>query len=154
MDKPQARTRPRRLATNQDQSLPPKRRGEITELALMQRAISLGFGLAKPWGDSDRFDYILYIRGRFWRVQVRSTAYENHRGYGVHTYVYVKRKMVVLGADEIDCIIAYVAALNLWYVLPVEAFSQCKNLGFVPTDTEKGRASNASAKPGGCSIQN
>jgi hypothetical protein len=84
MDKPQARFPQRRPATNQHQSLPPKRRREIAELAFMQKAISLGFGIAKPWGDSDRYDYILVSGRSFWRVQIRSTAYENNRGYKVH----------------------------------------------------------------------
>ncbi len=138
MEKSQALPLPRRPATNQRHALPPKRRGEIAELAFMQKAVSLGFGVAKPWGDSDRYDYILDAGRRFWRVQVRSTAYESHRGYAVHTYVYVKRKMVALTADDIDCIIAYIVPLNLWYVLPVEAFSPCKNLWFYPHGSKKG----------------
>jgi PD-(D/E)XK endonuclease len=138
MEKPQALPLPRRPATNQRHALPPKRRGEIAELAFMQKAVSLGFGVAKPWGDSDRYDYILDAGRRFWRVQVRSTAYESHRGYAVHTYVYVKRKMVALTADQIDCIIAYIVPLDLWYVLPVEAFSPCKNLWFYPSGSKKG----------------
>jgi hypothetical protein len=161
MDKPQARPRPRRPATNQRHALPPKRRGEIAELAFMQKAVTLGFGIAKPWGDSDRYDYILVSGRRFWRVQVeafggrersgspqprsracegslRSTAYESHRGYAVHTYVYVKLKMVALTADDIDCIIAYIVPLDVWYVLPVESFSPCKNLWFYPHGSKKG----------------
>jgi hypothetical protein len=94
--------------------------------------------VAKPWGDSDRYDYILDAGRRFWRVQVRSTAYESHRGYSVHTYVYVKRRMVALTADDIDCIIAYIVPLDLWYVLPVESFSPCKNLWFYPHGSKKG----------------
>jgi hypothetical protein len=112
MEKPHARPLPRRPGTNQRHALPPKRRGEIAELAFMQKGVSLGFGVAKPWGDGDRYDYILDAGGRFWRVQVRSTAYESHRGYVVHTYVYVKRKMVALTADDIDCIIAYIVPLD------------------------------------------
>jgi PD-(D/E)XK endonuclease len=143
MEKSQARPLPRRPATNpavtkQRYALPPKRRGEIAELAFMQKAVSLGLGVAKPWGDSDRYDYILDAGRRFWRVQVRSTAYESRRGYAVHTYVYVKRKMVALTADDIDCIIAYIVPLNLWYVLPVESFSPCKNLWFYPHGSKKG----------------
>ena len=138
MEKSQALPLPRRPATNQRHALPPKRRGEIAELAFMQKVVTLGFGVAKPWGDSDRYDYILDAGRRFWRVQVRSTAYESHRGYAVHTYVYVKRKMVALTADQIDCIIAYIVPLDLWYVLPVEAFSPCKNLWFYPHGSKKG----------------
>jgi len=138
MDKPQARPHPRRPAPNQRHALPPKRRGEIAELAFMQKAVTLGFGVAQPWGDSDRYDYILVSGRRFWRVQIRSTAYESHRGYAVHTYVYVKRKMVALTADDIDCIIAYIVPLDLWYVVPVESFSPCKNLWFYPHGSKKG----------------
>jgi PD-(D/E)XK endonuclease len=72
MEKPQALPLPRRPATNQRHALPPKRRGEIAELAFMQKAVSLGFGVAKPWGDSDRYDYILDAGRRFWRVQVEA----------------------------------------------------------------------------------
>jgi hypothetical protein len=68
----------------------------------------------------------------------RSTAYESHRGYAVHTYIYAKRKMVALTADDIDCIVAYIVPLNLWYVLPVECFSPCKNLWFYPNGSKKG----------------
>ena len=101
MDKPQARSLPRRPATNQRHALPPKHRGEIAELSFTQKA-------------------------------------ESNRGYAVHTYVYVKRKMVALTADDIDCIIAYIVPLDLWYVLPVESFSPCKNLWFYPHGSKKG----------------
>jgi hypothetical protein len=116
---------------------PPKRRGEIAELAFMRKAISLGFGVAKPWGDSDRYDFILDSGQRLWRVQVRSTEYQSHRGYAVHTYVYVKKQMVALTAREIDAIVAYIVPLDLWYVVPVE-FADCKNLWFYPHGSKKG----------------
>lgn len=51
----------------------PKRLGELAELAFMCKAASLGFGVAKPYGDSDRFDFIVSCDGRLWRVQVKST---------------------------------------------------------------------------------
>ena len=51
-------------------NFPVKRRGEIAELAFLLKATSLGFGVAKPWGDSDRFDFIITSRQLLWRVQV------------------------------------------------------------------------------------
>ena len=36
-----------------------KRRGEMAEAAFVAKAVSLGFGVAKPWGDSDPFDFIV-----------------------------------------------------------------------------------------------
>ena len=50
-----------------------KRLGELAELAFMSKAASLGFGVAKPYGDSERFDFILSRDGHLWRVQVKST---------------------------------------------------------------------------------
>lgn len=128
----------RRPATNQRHAQPPKRRGELAELAFMQKAIALGFGVAKPWGDSDRYDFILDAGNRLWRAQVRSTAWERSGCYAVHTYVYVKRQMIPLTAQEIDVVIAYIVPLNLWYVVPVEAFHGRKNLWFYPHGSKKG----------------
>src|SRR6185437_1469784 len=117
------------LPTNLRPAHPPKRRGEMAELAFMRKAIGLGFGVAKPWGDSDRYDFILDSGRRLWRVQVRSTEYQSHRGYAVHTYVYVKKAMVPLTAREVDAIVAYIVPLDLWYVVPIQ-FADCKNLWF------------------------
>ena len=50
-----------------------KRQGELAELAFMSKAASLGFGVAKPYGDSERFDFILSWNRHLWRVQVKST---------------------------------------------------------------------------------
>ena len=49
-----------------------KRRGELAELAFMRKAASLGFAVAKPWGDSDRYDVVVRFESTFWRVQIKS----------------------------------------------------------------------------------
>ena len=36
-----------------------KRRGELAELAFLYKAATQGFGVAKPYGDSERYDFIL-----------------------------------------------------------------------------------------------
>ena len=50
-----------------------KRRGEWVELLFMTVAAGLGFNVAKPWGDSARYDVIVENEGRFLRMQVKST---------------------------------------------------------------------------------
>src|SRR6266849_2935762 len=47
--------------------------GERSEAAFLHRAAALGFGVAKPWGDSLRCDFILDNGQRLWRVQVKCT---------------------------------------------------------------------------------
>src|SRR2546429_4503199 len=49
-----------------------KRRGEIAEAKFLAKASELGFGVAKPWGDSDAYDFIVQTGGRLWKVQVKS----------------------------------------------------------------------------------
>jgi hypothetical protein len=45
-----------------------KRRGEIGEAAFLHKAASMGFGVAKPWGDSDRYDLIVDVPEDIWYV--------------------------------------------------------------------------------------
>jgi hypothetical protein len=35
----------------------------------LHKAAALGFGVAKPYGDSERYDFILDSGERLWRVQ-------------------------------------------------------------------------------------
>lgn len=49
-----------------------KRRGELVEVAFLHKAVSLGFGVAKPYGDSESYDFILdaaqSAASHLWRV--------------------------------------------------------------------------------------
>src|SRR5438445_10757609 len=87
--------------------------GEPSEAAFLLKAASLGFGVAKPWGDSERYDFILDSHGldsysndshgheshnndshnndshdraagrRLWPVQLKCTDVLRPRGYAV-----------------------------------------------------------------------
>ena len=39
-----------------------KLQGELIELAFLHKAVSLGFAVAKPYGDSERYDFIVDYR--------------------------------------------------------------------------------------------
>jgi PD-(D/E)XK endonuclease len=49
--------------------------GEAAEAAFLTKATSLGFGVAKTWGDSERYDFIFDSGQMLWRVQVKSSRY-------------------------------------------------------------------------------
>ena len=49
-----------------------KRLGEMAEAEFLAKASGMGFGVAKPWGDSEPYDFILAVRGRLWKVQVKA----------------------------------------------------------------------------------
>lgn len=108
-------------------NFPVKRRGEIAELAFLLKAISLGFGVAKPWGDSDRFDFILTCRLLLWRVQVKSAwcgPPYRIKGSGVSNIPYT--------VNEIDFVAGYIIPEDLWYILPLAALGSRKVLNINP----------------------
>ena len=43
----------------------------------MRKAATLGFAVAKPWGDCDRYDVIVRFGKVFWRVQIKSVLATN-----------------------------------------------------------------------------
>ncbi len=112
----------------------PKALGELAELAFSFKAASLGFGVSKPLGDNQPFDFILNGGHRLWKVQVKSTY---HAGKSGAYYLTVVRAAVggkprVYSADEIDVLAAWVMPLNVWYIIPVRAFAPRKSLALYP----------------------
>jgi len=95
-------------------SLTRKRRGEMAEAAFVAKAVSLGFGVAKPWGDSDPFDFIVQAGGRLSKVQVKSAHCVGEDGtYSIRAHGH---DMKAYRADQIDVLVAYVVPENVWYV--------------------------------------
>jgi hypothetical protein len=127
----------------------PKRTGELSEAAFMLKARTLGFGIAKPWGDSERYDFILYSGPRLWRVQLKCTEVLRARGYDIQPIysVYGKGK-VTYTAKDIDVLVAHIVPLGVWYILPIEVFRTPPASASIPTSPAKTRAGNNTAKPG------
>jgi PD-(D/E)XK endonuclease len=107
-----------------------KRRGEVSELAFFYKAASLGFGVAKPWGDSERYDFILDSGQRLWRVQVKSGCHHRKRCYDLHGRCGNQEKTQYT-SQEIDIFVAYLVPIDVWYVIPVEKIKK-RNLLFFP----------------------
>ena len=111
-----------------------KRSGEIAEAAFLAKAASLGFGVAKPWGDSERYDFILDSGHRYWRVQIKSTERFAESRYRVKTSGW----KATYTCDEIDFIVVYLVPENLWYIVPIAAAASRKGLFFYPHGGGKG----------------
>ena len=105
-----------------------KRSGEAAEAAFLAKASSLGFGVAKPWGDSERYDFILDSGHGFLSVQVKSTQRYAEGRYRVKAAGW--KDSYALG--EIDFLVAYIIPEDLWYVVPIAAFASRKGLRFYP----------------------
>ncbi|PYQ41836.1 MAG: hypothetical protein DMG99_10265 [Acidobacteria bacterium] len=113
----------------------PKRSGEISQAAFLSKASMMGFNLALPWGDSERWDFVVWGQDqqRVMRVQVKGTGRLYLGGYEVQPVHstrgggkkrYTKR--------EIDVIAAHVQPVDTWYLIPIEAVGKAKSMRLYP----------------------
>ena len=116
---------------NHTSKLGRKQRGELAELAFMRKAATLGFAVAKPWGDSDPYDVIVRYQKTFWRVQVKSVlALKPSRPhFVVHTENTAGK---AYSSDDVDFLVAYIFPRDLWYVFPAHVFEEKKSLCVKP----------------------
>jgi hypothetical protein len=121
-----------------------KHRGEISELAFALAAARYGFGIAKPFGDSERYDIILdpshvarvipteaerqrakwrdplyASRPRLIRVQVKSSTQLQYGLYRVNAHRRINGRAVPYTLDEIDFFAAYVIPEDSWFIFPL-----------------------------------
>jgi hypothetical protein len=119
-----------------------KQRGELAEIAFLHKAADLGFGVAKPYGDSERYDFILDSGERLWKVQVKSVATNYPLGsHGYRTASCHSRgscKDLPYTANEIDFFVVYIVPLGIWYVIPVELVTPVLGLYFYPSGCRLG----------------
>jgi len=114
-----------------------KRKGELSELAFMHKAVSLGFGVAKPYGDSERYDFIVDSGERLWRVQVKSTSAMQYGAYRLNTQRNTNGRALPYMVGEIDFVLGQVVPEDTWFVLPVEAFSPRKSVALYARDDRR-----------------
>src|SRR5260370_9313429 len=72
-------------------SLTNKRRGEMAEAAFLHKASGLGFGVSKPWGDSEPYDLIVDSGSGLWRGQGKS-SHRAARAGGYTVYAHASRR--------------------------------------------------------------
>jgi hypothetical protein len=96
-----------------------KQRGEWVELLFMTVAAGLGFTVAKPFGDSARYDVIVENEGRFLRMQVKSTEQWTGSSYVCQLHMCGR----LYTAEDIDYFAIYVLPLDLWYIFPARTLA-------------------------------
>ena len=108
----------------------PKVRGELAEARFLLKAASAGLVVAKPWGDSQPFDFLVGWRRRFHRVQVKSTTWRRYSGYQVHCFRGCR--MQPYRTRDLDFLAAYIVPEDTWYVIPVRAFTPRRKFTVFP----------------------
>jgi hypothetical protein len=106
-----------------------KRRGEWVELLFMTVASGLGFNVARPWGDSGRYDVAVELAGRFLRMQVKSTEMWLGTCYLCQLYAFGQRAYT---PKEIDYYAIYVLPADVWYIFPVRRLAGMRTIALTP----------------------
>lgn len=106
-----------------------KKRGEWAELVFAARALQLGLGLARPWGESSGYDFTVeQTSGRVVRVQVKSTIFREGRGYSCT----LKNSRGPYKRGSFDFVAAYVIPEDLWYIIPARLVRGMWSVGLHP----------------------
>ena len=89
------------------QALTAKQLGEIAEAEFIAKAVGMGLVVAKPWGDSEPYDFIVNPKKSFyfWRVQVKS-AHSGGGGWRVQLSG-ARSLQRSYTAENIDALVAY-----------------------------------------------
>ena len=97
-----------------------RHRGQLAEIAFVRKATTLGFAVAKPWGEGERYDFIVRVQNVCWRVQVKSVLAKTpgRPHYRINLRGNARSPSVKYSANDIDFLIAYIFQEDTWYVFP------------------------------------
>jgi len=112
-----------------------KAKGELGELAFVHKAANLGFGVAKPHGENEPYDFILDSGKRLWRVQVKSIFSLFRSGYRT---VGQRSNHDIYKTGEVDFVIAYIAPRDIWYVIPLKYLPPSRAIALYPSGCKRG----------------
>jgi hypothetical protein len=116
--------------TARERELNTKRRGELSELAFAYKAATEGFGVAKPYGDSERFDFILISRhwpegDKLWRIQVKRTASLINGFYHVSPARHSCGSVIPYKPTEVDFVIVHIIPDDSYFIFPIQDTPTC-----------------------------
>jgi hypothetical protein len=116
----------------------PQKMGELAEMAFIHKAESLGFDVAKPYGNSNRYDLVVRSGQRFWRVQVKATGFIAFGNYRVYAERMQRGRAIPYTADEIDFLAVYIILEDTWFIIPVRAFTPHRVIHVYPLGAPDG----------------
>jgi len=121
-----------------------KQIGNITEVEVMLAFLKQGFNVLSPYGDCERYDFVIEINNKFYKIQVKTSHLEDGKiSFNTASTHYSDGKCIhdTYTKEDID----YFATTyeNQVYLIPVEECGgRLKSLRFEPT--KNGQTRNVS----------
>jgi hypothetical protein len=88
--------------------------------------------VAKPYGDSQRYDFLLDSGQIIYRVQVKGSTTLLNDQYRINAHRRVNGRAVPYTLSEIDFIVAYIIPEDSWFILPLSHILGRTSLLFRP----------------------
>ena len=108
-----------------------KRMGEAVEAAFLAKVCKLRIPVCKPWGDSERYDFVVDWGKGFWRVQVKGGTYCERSKYQAGA----GGKGKPFTKEDMDFVVVHIVPKDVWYVVPIEMAEGLVKLWFNPGST-------------------
>jgi len=105
-----------------------KRMGEAVEAAFLAKVCKLRIPVCKPWGDSERYDFVVDWGKGFWRVQVKGGSYCEGKKYQAGA----GGKGKPFTKEDMDFVVVHIVPEDVWYVVPIEKAEGLVKLWFNP----------------------
>ena len=106
-----------------------KKRGEWVELVFAVRAMERGLRLARPWGESSGYDFVVdQGEGDMVRVQVKSTLFKAGTGYSCT----MKDSNGPYKKESFEFVAAYVIPEDVWFIIPEKEMRGKWSVGLYP----------------------
>lgn len=113
-----------------------KQKGNITELETMLAFLRLGYNVLIPYGDCERYDFVVDVKGKFLKIQSKSSISEDNGASFRFSCRSCNRKEGKIihhkyTNNEIDY---FVTSFNgQCYLIPVDECGSDKRLRILPT---------------------
>ena len=110
--------------------------GNITEVSCMLEFMKLGYDVLQPYGDSQRYDYVVDIDGNFYKIQAKTSndkyISEGYIKFRCDNTTTKNGKVVHKKYDKEDIDFFSTFYNGKCYIVPVKECSREKCLRFTP----------------------
>jgi hypothetical protein len=117
--------------------IPGTQQGDLGEAAFVYKAMSLGLVVAKPYGNTHRYDFMVDGGNGLSRVQVKASASFLDGFYKVRICCRKDGVPIAYAASEIDFVVVYIMPEQTWYVVPVREVVERTSLSFCPKGSSR-----------------
>jgi hypothetical protein len=108
------------------------RSGDLGEVAFVHKAMSLGYVVAKPYGQMHRYDFMVEGGNKLWRVQIKTSTGMRDGRYQLCVQRITHRRCVAYKKSELDFVVAYLMPTNTWYILPISVVAGRRSFLLAP----------------------